>query len=445
MQITLDKHSNTLATLRVNLKEEDYKPQVDKKLKEYRQKAHFKGFRPGMVPMDMVKKLYGKSVLIDEINHKLSHAVSDYIKEEKLNIVGDPIPNMKDSETIDWDQQKEFDFNYDLGLSSDFEVDFSKIKPVDSYEIIAGAKELEDAIADLKTRFATHSHADVVADDDMVYGTFSQGEWSEKSAIPMKAIKEGSKAIFIGAKKDDTLSFDAQDAFVDTKSLALATGKKEEEAALITGTVNFTIEDITRNVPAEMNQEFFDKVLGPEKADSEESFRTQLLEIVQDNYKREAEYLLKIDAEKATLDSIDIELPDEFLKNWLVDINKGKFTAEDVERDFENVKKDIRWNLIKNKIAEITDIKVEYPEILERTKAMVRSQFGMYGSADMDDVIEKVANNYLTEKNKDGQDRFMQMFNAVYDEKVRTALAEKVKVNKKQIDVEGFKALVEVK
>jgi trigger factor len=444
MQITLDKHSNTLATLRVNLVEEDYGQLVEKKLKDYRKKAHFKGFRPGMVPMEMVKKMYGKSVLIDEINHKLSHAVSDYIKENSLPIVGDPLPNIEEASNIDWDTQKTFDFTYNLGLSGAFELDFGKIKPIDSYEITADNLALEKAIDDLRHRYAEHQHAEAVADGDMIYGTFSQNDWTEKSAIPMKAIAEAQKKLFIGAKKGDTLSFDVQGTFTDAKALALATAKKEDEVQNWEGTLSFEIEDITRNTPSELNDEFFAKVLGPDKVANEAEFRAEILETIKNNYKREAEYLAKIDAEKAAIEAFDIELPDEFLKNWLIDINKGKFTADDVERDFENVKKDIRWSLIKNKIADEAGIKVEYPEILERTKAMVRAQFGMYGNTDMDDMIDKIANNYLTEKkDKDGQDRFMQMFNAVYNEKVQTALLERVKVNKKIVSADEFKAIVE--
>jgi trigger factor len=442
MDIKLDKHSNTTATLSINLTEADYLASVDKKLKDYRKKATIKGFRPGMVPLEMIKKMYGTGILVEEINHKLGHAVNDYIKENKLPIVGDPMP-IAQTEAIDWNVQKSFDFAYDLGLSGDFEVDFSKINPIDSYEIKAGEKELKDTIENLKKQFGEHIHAEVVEDGDMIYGAFTLGDWTEKSAIPLKAIKDSEKSLFVGAKKGDTLSFDIQSVFIDTKSLGLATGKKEDEAAGLQGITQFSIDDITRTGIAEMDQAFFDKVLGPEKATDEKSFNEQVLTIIEGNYKRESEYLLKIDSEKAILDSVEIELPNEFLKRWLIEVNQGKFTAEEVDRDFEFVKKDLRWTLIKNKIAETAEVKVEYADVLEKTKEMVRSQFGMYDGG-MDDVIEKVANNYLTEKaTKDGENRFQQMFKAVYDEKIGNAIVEKVKVNHKIIDVEQFKEIAE--
>jgi trigger factor len=442
MDIKLNKHSNTTATLSINLTEADYQASVDKKLKDYRKKAVIKGFRPGMVPLEMVKKMYGTGILVEEINHKLGHAVNDYIKENKLPIVGDPMP-IAQTEEIDWNLQKSFDFSYELGLSGDFEVDFSKIAPIDSYEIKAGEKELNDTLENLKKQFGEHTHGEVVEEGDMLYGTFTLGDWSEKSAIPMKAINDSSKSIFIGAKKGDTLSFDIQSVFVDAKSLALATGKKEAEVADLQGTTTFSLDDITRTGIAEMNQDFFDKVLGKDKATDEKSFKEQVLTIIEGNYKRESEFLLKIDSEKAIVDAIDIELPNEFLKKWLLEVNQGKYTAEEVDRDFELVKKDLRWSLIKNKIAEMAEVKVEYADVLEKTKDMVRSQFGMYDGG-MDDVIEKVANNYLTEKStKDGENRFQQMFKAVYDDKVGSAIIERVKVNQKIIDVDQFKEIAE--
>jgi trigger factor len=443
MNITFDKQSNTFAKLNINLSEEDYQPSVEKKLKDYRKKASIKGFRPGMVPLEMIKKMYGKGILIEEINHKLSHTVSDYIKENELQIVGDPMPTMKDGESIDWDVQKSFDFSYDLGLSGDFEVDFAKIKPIDRYEIKAGTKELNETIENLKNQFSEQTHPETVEDGDMIFGVFTLGDWTEKSAIPMKAVKETEKALFIGSKIGDTLNFDIQNVFVDQKSLELATGKKGEAASELVGSTQFLIEDITRSGKSELNQEFFDKVLGKDKTTDEVSFREQVLTIIEGNYKRESDYLLKIDSEKALLEEIEIELPDEFLKKWLIEVNQGKFTAEQVDRDFEFVKKDLRWQLIKNKIAKQAEIKVEYADVLEKTKEMVRGQFGMYDGG-MDEIIEKVATNYLTEKtSQDGENRFQQMFKNVFEDKISEAIISKIAVNNKLIDVEEFKAIAE--
>lgn len=444
MNITLEKNSSVNATLKVALTEADYKEKVDKTLKDYRKRANIKGFRPGMVPMPLVQKMFGKSVLAEEINNILSSSVSEYIKENKLNIVGDPLPAREDQDSIDWDADKEFNFSYELGLAGEFEIDFTKLPAITSYEIKAGDKELEDTIQNLKSQFGEQIHPDAVEAGDMVFGTFKQGEWVEKSAIPLKAVKEDSLSVFVGAKKDDVLKFDIQSVFVDEKSLALATGKKVEEVASLQGEVEFTVEDITRQVSSELNQEFFDKVLGKDKAASEEEFRTQVLEIVQSNYKREAEYLLRIDSEKAILENTAIELPEEFLRKWLIAINEGKFTPEQIDADFENVKRDLRWTLIKNEIADKHEVKVDYPEVVEKAKDMVRSQFGFQGGGEMEngmeEMIEKIATGYLTDKSK--SDNFMNMFNQVYADKISNVILENIKSDKKIVDVEEFKSVI---
>jgi trigger factor len=441
MNISLEKSTPVNARLVVSIAEADYKPQVDKKLKDYRKQANIKGFRPGMVPAQLIQKMYGKSILIDEINQLLGKTVQEYIRENSLSIVGDPMPAQEEQDRIDWDNQKDFDFAYNLGLSGEFTVDFDKIPAIKTYDIQAGEKELNDTLENIMKNGGEQIHPDSVEDGDMIFGTFTQGEWTEKSAIPMKSIKDEAKAIFIGAAKDATLTFDVQDTFVDEKSIELATGNKTG----LTGEVSFVIEDITRTGVAEMNQAFFDKILGEGKVSSEEEFRAEVMNIIQSNYKRESEYLLKIDAEKALLDNVSIELPDEFLKNWLVTINEGKFTPEQIDADFENVKKDLRWTLIKNEIATKNDIKVEYEEVLAKTKDMIRGQFGMMGGMgndnSMDEMIDRIATGYLTDKNK--QDNFRKMFDEVFTAKISDAIVANMKVENKTIDVEEFKQIAD--
>ena len=441
MNISLEKSTPVNARLVVSIAEADYRPQVDKKLKDYRKQANIKGFRPGMVPVQLIQKMYGKSILIDEINQLLGKTVQEYIRENSLSIVGDPMPAQEEQDVIDWDSQKDFDFAYNLGLAGEFTVDFDKIPAVKTYDIQAGEKELNDTLENIMKNGGEQIHPDSVEDSDMVFGTFTQGEWTEKSAIPMKSIKDEAKATFIGATKDATLTFDVQDTFVDEKSIELATGNKTG----LTGEVSFVIEDITRTGEAEMNQAFFDKILGEGKVSSEEEFRAEVMNIIQSNYKRESEYLLKIDAEKALLDNVSIELPDEFLKNWLVTINEGKFTPEQIEADFDNVKKDLRWTLIKNEIATKNDIKVEYEEVLARTKDMIRGQFGMMGGMgndnSMDEMIDRIATGYLTDKNK--QDNFRKMFDEVFTAKISDAIVANIKIENKTIDVEEFKQIAD--
>jgi trigger factor len=442
MNISLNKASDLQGRLTVVVTEADYKEKVEAKLKDYRKKASIKGFRPGMVPATLIKKLYGQSALVDEINHELGHAVSDYIKENKLNLVGEPLPAVEEADAIDWEKDTEFTFHYDLGFHGDFTVDLAKMKAVQSYEIKADKKEIDETIENLKKQFGEQTHPETVEDRDLVFGTFTQDDWVEKSAIPMHAIQDKSKKIFIGAKKGDTLTFAIDKVFVDAKALALATGKKEDEVADLKGDVSYVVEDITRQVPSEMNVAFFDKVLGPGKATDEKSFRAEVETIVSENYAREAKYLLRIDAEKAILESVKIDLPEAFLRTWLIRINEGKFTPEQIDQDFDNVKRDIRWNLIKNEIAEKFDVKVDYPEVVEKAKDMVRQQFGGYLSSDqpgIEEMIEKIAMGYLSDKSKG--DNFMNLYNQAFSDKVSNAIVENIPNKTTKIDVEKFKEI----
>lgn len=442
MNISLNKASDLQGRLTVVVTEADYKEKVEAKLKDYRKKASIKGFRPGMVPATLIKKLYGQSALVEEINQELGHVVSDYIKENKLNLVGEPLPAVEETDTIDWEKDTEFTFHYDLGFHGDFTVDLAKMKAVQSYEIKADKKEIDETIENLKKQFGEQTHPETAEDRDLIFGTFTQGDWVEKSAIPMHAIQDKSKKIFIGAKKGDTLTFAIDKVFVDAKAMALATGKKEEDVSELKGDVSYVVEDITRQVPSELNVAFFDKVLGAGKATDEKSFRSEVEIIVGENYAREAKYLLRIDAEKAIMESVKIDLPEAFLRTWLIRINEGKFTPEQIDQDFDNVKRDIRWNLIKNEIAEKFDVKVEYPEVVEKAKDMVRQQFGGYLSSDqpgIDEMIDKIAMGYLSDKSKG--DNFMNLYNQAFSDKVSNAIVENIPNKTTKIDVDKFKEI----
>lgn len=451
MDITLEKSSETNASLKITLTPADYKPEVDKKLKDYGRKVQLKGFRPGHVPASLVQKMYGKSILVDEINSMLSKTVSQYIRENKLQVVGDPVPNRDEADAIDWDNQTDFAFSYTLGLASEFDIDFADLPSVTQYEIQAGDAEINSTIADLQQRFHTHSHAEEVGDDDTIYGELKQvnapegaDAFSAKTAFPMNQMAEDAKGQFVGKKKGDVVTFALEQAFPDEKARATATGVKKEEAAELTGEFTFEIDDITRHEPAELNQEFFDKVIGAGAVETEEQFREKVAEIIRSNYGRESAQLLRLDIEKTLLDNTPILLPDEFLKNWLLEVNEGKFTPEQVEEQYDDFTKSVKLQLIKNKIAEKADIKVDFEEVLEVTRQMVREQFGFMSgdNEEMNQTIDRIARNYLVDEKNNGQN-YTSTFNRVYDDKVIDYTKTQITTVTQEVSVDEFKALVE--
>jgi len=449
VEIALEKSTDTQASLTIKLTKEDYQPEVNKKLKEYSKRVNIKGFRPGHVPASLVQKMYGKSVLVDEINNLLGKTVSNYIRENKLQVVGDPLPDRDKAAQIDWDSQNEFEFVYNLGLASEFEVDFNTLPAVPAYEIQAGDKELEETIENLRNQFHGHEHAEEVAEGDMVYGELkqaggdSEATFETKTAIPTKQLSPEVLAQFVGLKKGDSVTFDIVQAFADEKARAHATGLKVEEAAALSGEFTFTVDDVTRNTPAEINQEFFDKVLGKSGVESEEEFREKVLDIIKSNYNRETSSLLRLDMEKTLLDTVAITLPDDFLKEWLLTTNEGKVTAEEVEEQYDAFARSVKLQLIKNKVAEANEIKVEFEDVLEATKQLVREQFGFYNdSEEINQSVDRIAQNYLMDQKADN---YTKMFNRVFDDKVLQLIESKLTIEPRSISVEEFKELAQAR
>jgi trigger factor len=447
MNVVLEKDSNTYGVLKISLTSADYQPSVDKQIKDFAKKANIKGFRPGKVPTQMIQRLYGKSILIEEINGMLSKTVSDYIKENKLQIVGDPIPNRERADAVNWENPSDMEFEYELGMASDFTVDFEKLPVLTSYEIQATETEVETTIADLRKRFGGQDNVEEVAAGDMVFGTFSQGEIAEKSAIPTAKLSDTGSAVLIGAKKEDTVSFDIQQLFAEAKSLELALSKSAEEVAALEGEFTFAIEDITRPALAEINQEFFDKVLGKDKVSSEEDFRKEVLGIIQQNYRREADYLLQDEMVRLLLDNTTIELPDEFLKTWVLNSQdaKSSVSMEEIEQDYHKFARDLRWSLIRTHIGEAADIKVDYPELVAHVKGMFMEQFGMHNAAgiddQMDEILNKMAVNFLQDKKN--PDQLQNAFNRVYADKVMDVVRGKINTEVKAVDLDTFKQAAE--
>lgn len=443
MEVLLEKSSPTTASLKVKLVKEDYQPKVDKSIKDYSKKASIKGFRPGKVPAHVITRMYGKGILVDEVNHLLSHAVNDYIKDNKLQVVGDPLPNREQADAIDWDKQTEFEFLFDLGLAGDFVVDLEKLNGVTQYSIQAGEADLNNTIDDLRQRFAENTHPEVSEDGDIIYGELAQEstEFSTKTAVPVKRVKEDQRAKFIGLKKDDTVTFDIQNTLEDESAVAHVTGRKKEEVGELSGEFTFTVEDITRNVPAEVNEAFFQKVLGfAEEVTDEQVFREKVAAIVQENYNRETEALLRRDIEEKLLESTPIELPEEFLKKWLYQANEGKFTEEQISDEYGAFAKSLKLSLIRNRVAEAHEVKIEPADLLEEARNIIKAQFGIYGEEEsMKETIDKIAQQYLVDKERDN---YRKVFQTVFDNKVYDLVRANVTPEEKTVGVSEFEEIV---
>jgi len=445
LDITLDKQSATDGLIKIKLSESDYQPKVEVKLKDYARKANIKGFRQGKVPSGVIKKMFGKSILVEEVNHLVSHSVSDYIRDQKLRILGDPMPNQEKVFTIDWDSQRDFEFEFQIGLVEDFTVDLSSKVKVKSHSIEVDQKVIDETLEDLKNRFGKVSYPEASEAGNNLYGEISKkGEEEKKgSLIAINKVSKKEQQKFIGLKKEDVLDFEIEKIFQDTIAIAQTLNIQEEEAKNATGTYTFKVTSISQTEPAEINQEFFDKVFGKDVVTNEAEFLDKIKATIGENYNRETEHLLEHEIQHYYVDNTKINMPEAFLKTWLKNTSNGQVTDDILEKEFNSYKESIKWDLIKNKISEEKEIKVEGDEVREKAKQFIMEQFGGPAiAAQLGDKLNDIANNYLSGQDGKGEN-FMKIYNQLRQEKLMKVIKESITVDEKKVTLEEFKKLAE--
>lgn len=443
MEITLEKKSAVEAQLKLQIKEADYAKQLEDKIKEYSKKAQIKGFRPGKVPTTLIKKMYGKALKAEEVNQLISKSLSEYIKRENLSILGEPLPNEEGFPSIDWESQSQFEFLFDIGLAPEFELSFQKLKPT-QHLIELDKSTVEDTIKELRERFSETTYPEETAEEDFVFGDIVEVEGAFKGTglLPLNKVSKSELNQFIGLKKDQEIVFNVKSALdKDESAIAMFTGIEKEKVAELSEMLRFTVKNITRKAPAELSQDFFNKVFGEGVVEGEENFRNKLKETVQDNFQRESDQLLEIQLKKEITDSVSIDLPDSFLQRWLIMRNEGKMTEDQVKSEYPKYLDSLKWSLIKDKIAKQELVEVVEQEVIERAKEILRSQFAQYGMlSQIEPQLDEFALNYL--KRDDGAN-FTRIFELLHDQKVLSKLKEKVKLKEKKVSVEEFKKIAE--
>jgi len=435
LDIQLEKNSSTEALIKIKLKETDYQPKFKEKLKSYSKQASIKGFRPGKVPVSIIEKMYGKSIMVEEINKILVDSLKEYIKKNDIKIIGDPLPNNDKAKEIDWDNQKEFDFEYNVGLIDDFT--YNLAFKINKYQIKLDKKVLDDAIEELRERYGKMTNPDISEKRDSLFGTLAQesSEFSKDGLIYLDKISKKFQKSFTGIKKGDVVKVDIQKLFDKVEDLTEVTGLAEEKARELKGEYEFTVKNVNRIEPAEMNQEFFDKIFGEGKIKSEEEFIKEYSNILEENYDRESEYLLAHQIQEKILNDTKMEIPGEFYKKWILVTNEG-IREEDLEKDFEHYIRDLKWTLIKNKIADDNEIKIEYPDLVDYTKKMYKAQFGgIELNEEMEKNLEVMANNYLQQNNGEN---YMNIYNQLRTEKIMDILKQKAEISVKKVTREEF-------
>jgi trigger factor len=328
----------------------------------------------------MVKRMYGTSVLVDEINNILSSSLNDYLKSQTFRILGDPLPVIEDADKINWETQKEFDFEYKIGFVDDVEVNFDGTLEATSYSVEMDGKEVDDAILNLRSQYGKMTNPEVSEENDFLYGDLksADGSFEKTFSLPLSKVEPKSLKKFVGLKKGDAVEFDPSKTIKE--DLATTVGVSDEEVEKLSGDFTFTVQNINRTELAEFNQEFFDKLFGEGQVDSEEGLVAKVKEIMAENYNKE----IKVYSDEKIKDKLvakaNIDLPEGFLKEWLLKANDGKVTAEQVEKEYPIYAKQLTWTIDFQQNCQVTmSIQAEHEDVIEKTKEMIREQFASSG------------------------------------------------------------------
>lgn len=450
MNITRENIDELNGLIRISIEKADYETKVEDVLKDYRKQVSMPGFRPGKVPAGLVRKMYGKAALVDEVNKILTQELSKYLVEEKLNILGEPLPNEDKQKEIDWDNDTDFEFLFDIGFAPEANVKLDKRSKFTMHKVIVSDEMIDQQVDSYTNRFGESKPTEEVDASGTVRGNIEQvdadgnvvegGNSVEMALISIDVIKdEEIKNTFVGKKADDEVIFDIKKAYPNDTEIGYLLNIPKEEAAAIEGDFKITIKEINKFVPAEVNEELFKKIYGEEtEIKDEKAFRAKVAEEIQEAYSPSSDYKFATDTRDTLVDKAKFEFPADFLKRWLAATNK-ELTMEQIEKDFELFIADLKWQLIKDEIAKENELKVEEEEVVALAKEVAAAQFRQYG---MFDVPAEHLDGFAQQMLSKDEDR-QRLYSKKMEDKIMDVVKDKVTVVEKEISKEEFDKLFE--
>lgn len=450
MNVSLKNTDAVNGVITVEIVKADYAEKVDKGLRTFRQKANIPGFRRGMVPMGMVKKMYGKSVLAEEINKLVGESLYNYIRENKLNVLGEPLPNETEQQKIDFDTQENFEFVFDVALAPAVDIRLDKDVTIPYYRIAIDEEMVNKQIDNYKSQLGEYVPAEQAEENDLLKGTLAELENGAPKAgglvvenavlMPRYMKNNEEKAKFLGASKNSVVVFNPAKAF-DGAAAEIASLLKvaKDDAWQYAGDFNFEITEITRHQDAELNADLFEKVFGKDAVSSEEEFRNKIREALAEQTRPESTFKFLEDARGVLMQRAgEVELPDAFLKRWLKASDEKK-TAEEVEETYPKIREDLIYHLIKETLVKNNGIRIEEADMQAFARRVAHSQFAQYGMMNVpDDVLDRYAQDML--KNKETAQNIL---DRAVEEKLAAWLQETVTLDEKEVSVDEFKKLFE--
>lgn len=445
MNITQESTGDLTAIIKIQVGVDDYIDSVNKVLKDYQRKANIPGFRPGKVPFGMVKKMYGNAVIAEEMNKLISENLTSYITDNKIEILGNPLPSKEKQEVNDFDSQEEFEFFFDIGIKPEFEVELSEKVKFDLHKIQADDKVIDKYIEDIRKRYGTSVNVEVSEINDIVYGDITEldenGETKvdgigRNAPISIEFIKDKNiQKDFIGKISGDIITFNPIIAFDNETETAALLAIEKEKLSEIKNDFSFKISEIKRMQGAELNDELFAKVYPGHEINSEEELREKIKHDAEANFAVECEKMFFMDVVKKLIKETKISLPDDFMKRWILESSseKKQITEEQIESQYENYTDSLKWQLIESQLLNDNNIKITEDDV----KAHIKNLFAMYSGGMEDDgkndYLDQIVGNYMNNKEEVGK-----IYDKLYEEKLTEIFKTSFKIKEKLISYEDF-------
>lgn len=448
MNVSFVNNDSTRGIIRLEIVKSDYADSVEKSLRGLRQKVNMPGFRKGMVPMSMIKKIYGKQVLLEEVNKIVSENLHKYIDENNITVLGEPLASEAEPSVVDFDTQEDFVFNFDIALAPEININLSKDDTLTYYRVKINDEMLNKQVEAYTTNFGTYEKMEEVEEKDFVKGIVTElenglpkkGGISVENAVLMpQFIKDADEKVkFIGAKNNSVIVFNPNKAFEGAEvEIANFLHVDKAKVAELTGDFSFEITEITRHKNAELNQELFDKVFGENVVASEEEFKNKIREALAEQFTPQSDYKFLLDAREVLVRKAgELKFADDILKRWLILANE-KNTPEKIESEFSNIHNDLTYQLVKDTLIKENNLKLEDEDIEYFAKHIAKAQFAQYG---MLSISEDVLDNYSKEMLKN-KETVQNIVDRAMEEKLAACIKEKVTIDLKELTADEFTKL----
>jgi trigger factor len=434
MNITKEQIDDLNAVVKVAITKEDYQDKVDTILKDYRKQANIPGFRKGQVPMGLIKKQYGKAVLVDEVNKLLQDNLNKYLTEEKLDVLGNPLPKQQDN--FDWNKE-ELDFEFELGLAPDFEVSLKTKKAITHYKIVADKKMISEQVERIQKQYGKLTNKDVVSKNDEVSGTFlnESEEIDNQTLLELDKLKS-KKAIesLVGKKVGDTITLKTKGLLKEDNLLASTLGITAEKAIKLNIEVAFTIGEINEREPAPLDQELFDKLFGKDEIKTEKELRARIGEDSEKQFEQQADQKLLNDVTEYFIENTKFELPAGFLTKWIQVTGEKELSEAEATEEYKKSEKGLRYQLIEGKIINENNLQVQFDELKEFAKGFIKSQMAQFGQLDpQEEELDTIAARVLG-----NQDEVKRLSEQLMSQKLLNVYKEKANLKAKEVTYENF-------